>query len=88
MSGKDVMYDVVSCVCRIKHGQKKRVSEDKNVPQTIWRYKRGVAQTDGVDVVSNTKIEAVIFVTYSKLEEANFKSARARIQRFQAFATV
>jgi hypothetical protein len=25
--------------------QKKRVSYDKNAPQTIWRYKRGVAQT-------------------------------------------
>ena len=42
----------------------------------------------GSNVVSNTKIEAVIFVTYSKLQMANFKSARARIQRFQAFAAV
>jgi hypothetical protein len=40
----------------------------------------------GSDVASNAKIEVVIFATYSKLEVANFKSAQARIQRFQAFA--
>jgi hypothetical protein len=34
----------------------------------------------GSNVASSTKIEAVIFVTYSKLEVANFKSARTRIE--------
>lgn len=44
----EVMYDVPALTYVVLCMAKKRVSEDKNVPQTIWRYKRGVAQTDVV----------------------------------------
>jgi len=49
MSGNYVIYDVRALKYVVLSMAKKNpVSEDKNVPQTIWRSKRGVAQTSVV----------------------------------------
>jgi len=93
MNGNDVTYDVPALTYVVLKMAKKNASlktktylrpsdvinEVSHKPMSLQR---------GSNIVSNTKIEAVIFVTYSKLLVGNFKSARGRIQRFQAFAAV